>query len=216
MHRNKFILLFVLLFQACIQNFPQCPMDTLTLKKECSETLKQSEKESMIQLLGAAALVSGNSSGSTLSGQALEFYNILVQYRSNGTYTLTSGTVRSFLNASKCSGTTSNHSALNRAAQKHTENMIRYNFFSHTGQDGSTPTDRVKAEGLNVGTGENIAAGYSSAEAVFDGWWNSSGHRKNMETCTYTHVGIGYAEKSSINASASYNQYWTNVFATIK
>ncbi len=174
-----------------------------------------SSKDNKNQLLVLGALLS-TSSSSSVTGKALDFLNILVSYRTNGSYTLTSGTTRTFLNSSKCSGTTSQNDALNRAAQKHTENMIRYNFFSHTGQDGSSPTDRVKAEGLNVGAGENIAAGYSTAEAAFDGWWNSSGHRSNMENCTYTHVGIGYAAKASINANASYPDYWTNVFATIK
>jgi hypothetical protein len=174
-------------------------------------------KDNKNELLVLGALISNSSStNSSVSGKALDFLNILVSYRTNGSYTLSSGTTRVFLNSSKCNGTTSQNGALNRAAQKHTENMIRYNFFSHTGQDGSSPTDRVKAEGLNVGAGENIAAGYSTAEAVFDGWWNSSGHRTNMENCNYTHVGIGYANKSSINTNATYSDYWTNVFATIK
>ncbi len=159
---------------------------------------------------------SASSVSSSHSGQALEFYNILVRYRQNGTYTLTNGTTRTFLNSSNCSGTTGDHPALVRAAQKHTENMIRGNFFSHTGQDNSSPSDRVRAEGLNVGAGENIAAGQTTAESVFDGWWNSSGHRRNMESCTYTHIGIGYAQKTNINTSADYPVYWTNVFSTIR
>jgi hypothetical protein len=214
----KFILFFILiLFNACIQNLQKCPMDTLSLKKECEAEIKQKNDQLAILAIGSRLGSSASSSvSSTLTGKALEFHNILVSYRTNGTYTLSNGTTRSFLNASKCSGTTSENGALIRAAQKHTENMIRGNFFAHTGQDGSSPSDRVKAEGLNVGAGENIAAGQTTAESVFDAWWNSSGHRSNMESCGYTHIGIGYANKSSINASASYSDYWTNVFATIR
>jgi uncharacterized protein YkwD len=93
--------------------------------------------------------------------------------------------------------------------------MIQMNFFDHTGKDGSTPSTRVRAEGLNVSlVGENIAAGQTTAVSAFDSWWNSSGHRSNMENCSYTHVGIGYA--TNTNSSSNYSSYWTNVFAAIK
>ncbi|TGL56729.1 CAP domain-containing protein [Leptospira ognonensis] len=206
-----FSLLIVLFFTNCIQNLADCPVDTLTLKKECDSNQKQTDRNLLLGL--AAATVS--SSGS-LSGKALEFYNILESYRNKGSFTLSNGSSRSFLNGSKCSGTTAQHPALNRAAQKHNDNMVSLNFFSHTGQDGSTPSTRVKAEGLNVGAGENIAAGVSTAEGTFDQWWNSSGHRANMENCNYTHVGIGYTAREGVNAQADYAHYWTNVFATIR
>jgi hypothetical protein len=213
---NKLFLLLLFFTLHCMQNLADCN----SFESKCSN----SENEiTNLRLLGLVSIASRriSSSGSiassgSLSGKASEFYTILVSYRSNGSYTLASGTTRTFLNSSRCSGSTMDHSALNRAAQKHTESMIQFNYFSHTGQDGSSPSDRVRAEGLNVGAGENIAAGYSTAESAFDGWWNSSGHRSNMENCNYTHVGIGYANKSSINASASYGDYWTNVFATIR
>lgn len=207
------LLIFLLLFSNCIQNIAECPVDTLTLKTECESQKKETENKET-NLLGIAALAL--SSQGTLSGKALEFYNILEAYRRNGSYTLSNGTTLTFLNASQCSGSTSQHRALNIAAQKHNDNMVRFNFFSHTGLDGSTPTTRVKAEGLDVGAGENIAAGVSSAEGTFEQWWNSSGHRANMENCNYTHVGIGYTARDAINANASYSHYWTNVFAAIR
>jgi len=208
----RYLILFFL-FSNCIQNLAECPVDTLTLNTEC-ESQKKETQNKRTNLLGIASLAL--SSQGTLSGKALEFYNILETYRRNGSYTLSNGTTRTFLNASQCAGSTSQHRALNIAAQKHNDNMVRFNFFSHTGQDGSTPTTRVKAEGLDIGAGENIAAGVSSAEGTFDQWWNSSGHRSNMENCNYTHVGIGYTARESINANASYSYYWTNVFATIR
>lgn len=39
--------------------------------------------------------------------------------------------------------------------------------------------------------GENIAAGYSSPASVMNGWMNSSGHKANILTSTYTSIGIG-------------------------
>lgn len=194
----------------CIQNLARCPMDTLTLNTQCESDREQEEFDQLLPFLVLASL-----SNDSLSGKALEFYNILESYRSNGSYTLSNGTTRTFLNASSCNGPTSQHPALNRAAQKHNDNMVRGNFFSHTGQDGSTPSTRVRAEGLDVGAGENIAAGTASAEATFDQWWNSSGHRSNMENCNYTHVGIGYTDKNDVNSGATYSHYWTNVFARV-
>ncbi|MCZ8343509.1 MAG: CAP domain-containing protein, partial [Leptospira sp.] len=163
-----------------------------------------------------ASIIQQNAASSVMNRNAKDFFDILVSYRANGSYTLDDGTVRSFLDNSRCSGTTNVHVALIRAAQKHTENMIRQNFFSHTGPDGSSPSDRVRAEGLNVGAGENIAAGLESAEATFNQWWNSSGHRANMENCNYTHVGIGYANRADINPNANFRHYWTNKFSTIR
>ena len=43
----------------------------------------------------------------------------------------------------------------------------------------------------NTGMGENIAAGYPNAQAVFDGWKNSPGHNSNMLGSGYTTIGIG-------------------------
>ncbi len=181
------------------------------MRMECQVANEETQKNNQI-LMGVVVLNASNN----LSGKALEFFNILVSYRTSGSHTLSNGTTRIFANSSKCSSTLQN-SAFSRAAQKHTENMILLNYFDHTGKDGSTLSTRVKAEGLSVSTvEENIAAGQTTAESAFDSWWNSSGHRSNMENCTYTHVGIGYASKISINASASYSDYWTNVFAKIK
>jgi hypothetical protein len=207
------ILIFLFSLSNCIQNIADCPIDTMTLKTEC-ESQKKENQENQSLYLGIFAIAS--SSSGTLSGKALEFYQILETYRRNGSYTFSNGTTRTFLNVSQCSGSTSPHPALNLAAQKHNDNMVRFNFFSHTGQDGSTPSSRVRAEGLNVGAGENIAAGVASAEGTFDQWWNSSGHRENMENCNYTHIGIGYTARESVNINASYSHYWTNVFATIR
>jgi len=206
------LFLYALLFTInCVQNITKCPLDTFMMKIECEVIKEETQTKNQI-FLGIVAISTSNS----LSGKSLEFFNILMSYRTNGSYTLTNGNSRKFANNSKCSSTIQN-SGLNLAAQKHTENMIQLNYFDHIGKDGSTPSTRVKAEGLSVSlVGENIAAGQTTAESAFDSWWNSSGHRSNMENCSYTHVGIGYASKSSINTSASYSDYWTNVFATLK
>ena len=82
---------------------------------------------------------------------------------------------------------------LTLAAQLHADDMARYDYFSHTGRDGSLPWDRARAMGYTGRTmGENIARGYQTPQAVVEGWINSPGHRANIENCAYRHIGVGY------------------------
>ncbi|MCS6832098.1 MAG: CAP domain-containing protein [Flammeovirgaceae bacterium] len=56
------------------------------------------------------------------------------------------------------------------AGYKHSREMVENNYFSHTGKNGSSPSDRIEAEGYHWKTyGENIAYGYSSEEVVIEG-----------------------------------------------
>jgi uncharacterized protein YkwD len=49
---------------------------------------------------------------------------------------------------------------LSLAAEKHTIDMIKNNFFDHRGSSGSSPFDRMRAEGYRFSAAaENIAAG---------------------------------------------------------
>ena len=58
--------------------------------------------------------------------------------------------------------------------------------FSHTRPSG---LDCYTASGKM--SGENIAMGYQSPEAVMNGWMNSDGHRGNILNPRYTDIGIG-------------------------
>ncbi len=94
--------------------------------------------------------------------------------------------------------------SLTAAATAHSLDMAAQGYFSHTGLDGSQPWDRARAAGYgSSGIGENIAAGYGSAEAVMSGWMNSSGHRANILNCGYRHLGVGYAAQGN---------HWTQLF----
>ena len=97
------------------------------------------------------------------------------------------------------------HSGMLAVARAHSQDMHDRSFFSHTNPDGKSPFDRLTNASIGYSSaGENIAVGYRSAEAVFTGWYNSSGHWANMENCNYTHHGIGYVESGN---------YWTDLFA---
>ncbi len=89
------------------------------------------------------------------------------------------------------------HAALDRAAQKHSAAMARSRRLTHTGADGSSPADRMRAAGYRVGSaGENVAAGSDTAEAAVAVWMRSAPHRDILLTCRYTHAGVGRAKGS--------------------
>ena len=102
---------------------------------------------------------------------------------------------------------------LTQAAEKHSASMAEDDFFSHTGVHGSSVGDRVTNSGYQYSiVGENIAAGYRTAEQVVEGWMNSPGHRANILNSNYTEIGIGYEYLKNDTGSVNYNHYWTQVF----
>jgi len=104
---------------------------------------------------------------------------------------------------------------LNAAAQNHSQDMAVSDYFSHTGKNGSQPWDRAKAVGYEARSmGENIAAGYTTPEAVVQGWINSPGHRANLLNANYTELGVGYFLLENDTGSVNYGRYWTQVFGS--
>jgi uncharacterized protein YkwD len=102
-----------------------------------------------------------------------------------------------------CKALTAN-AKLTKAAQDHSVDMARNNYFDHNSQNGKTPFDRMTADGYNFqAAAENIAEGQSTPAAVMSAWMNSAGHKANILNCTYTDIGIGYAVSSAGTA------YWT-------
>ncbi|WP_326635761.1 CAP domain-containing protein [Nonomuraea fuscirosea] len=83
---------------------------------------------------------------------------------------------------------------LHRAAERHSADMARNNYFSHESRDGRTFDRRIKAEGFAFRlAGENIAKGQPSAATVVRAWLDSPGHRANIMNCSFTHIGVGHA-----------------------
>lgn len=78
--------------------------------------------------------------------------------------------------------------------------------FSHDRPDGSacfTAIDRAQVSYRTAG--ENIAYGQRSAETVMNSWMNSEGHRKNILSETFTHIGVGCYESGN-------TLYWVQLF----
>ena len=98
---------------------------------------------------------------------------------------------------------------LNVASYGHSKDMADNDYFDHESQDGRQPEDRMADAGYEGSpTGENIAAGYPTAEEVFEVWRESEGHNENMLDEEYAVIGIGLAE----NSDSEYGEYWTTDF----
>lgn len=97
---------------------------------------------------------------------------------------------------------------LNNAAQRHSDDMARNQFMSHTGSDGSTMGQRITATGYSFSrAGENVARGQRDVSGVMNSWVNSPGHYGNI-IGQFTEVGFGLATDRDGRRS------WTQKFAT--
>lgn len=75
--------------------------------------------------------------------------------------------------------------------------------FSHTRPNGESWDTAVTVKWSY--TGENIAMGYPTPEAVMNGWMNSDGHRKNILNGDFTKIGIGVCSSGGA-------MYWVQLF----
>ena len=93
---------------------------------------------------------------------------------------------------------------LSRVARYKSQDMAVNRYFSHTSPTYGTPFQMIKAFGLTYRTaGENIAYGQRTPQTVVNAWMNSSGHRANILSASYTQIGVGYVPNG---------HYWTQMF----
>jgi uncharacterized protein YkwD len=98
-----------------------------------------------------------------------------------------------------------------KVARLHSENMAKFKFFSHSGQDGLMVNDRADQLGFSKwkAIGENIAynRGYDNpAEFACERWMQSPSHRENILNKRWKEAGLGV----SITPEGTY--YFTQVF----
>lgn len=94
--------------------------------------------------------------------------------------------------------------ALQKSAKQKSADMAANNYFSHTSPTYGSPFDQMKQNGVTYrSAAENIAMGQRSAQDVVTAWMNSAGHRQNILTPEFTHIGIGYDANG---------HYWTQQF----
>lgn len=127
------------------------------------------------------------STAQTVSAQASEVLRLTNNYRSqNGKRSLV-------LDSELC-----------RVAQAKADDMAAKGYFSHTSPTYGSPSQMLSSFGIGYRyMGENIAKGYTEANAVVTGWMNSQGHRENILNGSFGKLGVGY------NASA---KTWVQVF----
>ncbi|MDX6593082.1 MAG: hypothetical protein QOJ13_2278 [Gaiellales bacterium] len=89
---------------------------------------------------------------------------------------------------------------LRDAAQRHSRDMVRRNYFAHTSPTGGTLGDRIRRSSFKTrgawSAGENIAWGSGSLGAprtVLRMWLKSSSHRSILLSSKWRFVGIGRA-----------------------
>lgn len=102
--------------------------------------------------------------------------------------------------------------SLENAGRFHATDMAVDDYFSHTSHDRVNGqlvevcawSDRIQTYYKNYNIlAENIAAGFSSPEAVVDGWMNSPGHRNNILNGENWEIGVGY-----FTSVGGYRHYW--------
>lgn len=93
---------------------------------------------------------------------------------------------------------------LSRVARYKSQDMRDKGYFSHQSPTYGSPYDMMRAFGISYRTaGENIAMGQSTPAAVVNAWMNSSGHRANILSKSFTKIGVGYVASGN---------YWTQMF----
>ena len=101
--------------------------------------------------------------------------------------------------------------ALSDAAQGYARSMAATDRFAHLDAAGAGVGDRLRVAGYRAtATGENIAAGYTTPDAVMTGWITSPGHFANLTNPAFRHVGIGRA----VQVGTRYGIYWVLEFGS--
>lgn len=100
---------------------------------------------------------------------------------------------------------------LGAAAEFHSRDMAKKNYFRHKLSNGDSPEQNIRRHGYTNYSvvGENIAAGQKSARQVFAAWKTSNGHNRNMLDKDFDEIGIGRVKGKK---RSKYGWYWTTTF----
>ena len=93
---------------------------------------------------------------------------------------------------------------LSRVARYKSADMAGKRYFSHESPTYGSPYQMMRSFGISFRfAGENIAYGQRTPAEVVNAWMNSSSHRANILSSSYTQIGVGYHEAGN---------YWTQMF----
>lgn len=135
----------------------------------------------------------GNGGGYKPDGEERAFLDLINDYRKkNG------------------AGALSLQNQLGAAAEHHSQDMAEKDYFKHRLANGDSPEENIERFGYKGWNriGENIAAGYETANKVMEAWKKSPDHDRTMRSKDYTEIGIGRA----YDKDSKYGWYWTTTF----
>lgn len=99
-------------------------------------------------------------------------------------------------------GALASDALLDKVAMAKVKDMSNNNYFDHQSPTYGSPFDMMKQFGVTYSyAGENIAKGQKTPQEVVTAWMNSAGHRANILSKNFTHIGVGF-----------YNGYWAQEF----
>lgn len=86
------------------------------------------------------------------------------------------------------------HPELSDLARLKAQDMVQLGYFSHDSPTYGSPQEMIQAAGIDYRfIGENIAKA-GSVQQAFAALMQSEGHRKNILSAGYTHIGLGVIE----------------------
>jgi hypothetical protein len=86
------------------------------------------------------------------------------------------------------------HPLLAKSARLKADDMLKNDYFEHTSPAGVSPWKWFDTAGyVYVYAGENLAIDFTTGESVHTAWMRSPGHRRNIVSDTYRHIGIAVA-----------------------
>ncbi len=92
-------------------------------------------------------------------------------------------------------------------AQDMAEDLAKSGKLSHVDSKGRHLEKRFNDGGYKWTTiGENVAYGYSTPDAVVNGWIKSPGHYQNLSDKNFTEIGVG------VTQDAKGRVFWVQVF----
>ena len=98
--------------------------------------------------------------------------------------------------------------ALFLAADSHSRDMARRNYFDHRSPEGRTVSERVSARQYKFRmVGENLAGGDRSVAGAVQGWLNSPSHCENMMNPKFADAAVACVARPG----SQWGTYWTLV-----
>lgn len=93
---------------------------------------------------------------------------------------------------------------LSAAAQGHSIDMACHSLISHSGSDGSSPSQRIAAAGYSASLASEIIYGSGYPQTAFDWWMSDQIHRDEILNPYVTDMGVGYAYVPGTSAGGYY------------